>query len=65
MLTEDQLVAVDLIHGGEEEIAVRLLSSVVPWEYGCEAIRWAGSEVFGSLQVKYGACVIVMMGIFF
>ncbi|MCK5608554.1 hypothetical protein KAR91_42120 [Candidatus Pacearchaeota archaeon] len=64
MFSEDQLIAIDLIHTKEEEVALRLMSEGASWEGIAGAMWWAGLEVISDLQVKYGACIIVVGGIF-
>lgn len=64
MFSEDQLVMISLIHGGEEEVALRLISEGAPWGGGVGAILGAGRIILSSSQAKYEAIAIILMGIF-
>ena len=55
----------DLIHSGEEEVALMITDCRCPWGNVFDLMRWAGLEGLNGLMVEFGPWIVFIMIIFY
>ena len=63
--SDNRWIAVELIHAGEEEAALKALKGYISQGTVIEWIQWAMIAYLEPLKSKFGRCLILMMGVFF
>lgn len=64
MQNDNHWLAIDMIHAGEEEVALMLMSRDVTQGNGFDLIRWATFEALEPPQAKFGAWFFFIITIF-
>ncbi|MCK5611793.1 hypothetical protein KAR91_58530 [Candidatus Pacearchaeota archaeon] len=62
---DDRWLAINLIHAGEEDVALAMMSRDIPEGNGFDLIRWVVSEALSSSQAKFETLIIILTGILF